>query len=101
VKCAALVQQINHEEHTRARQFIFYQKKGDQSQMKTKLKKFIEKTLDDEYPGVCVLWQGDNPTLIIPDNLKNDGWREVVSFAEALWKIMGGEVVFDCTNIVS
>lgn len=56
-------------------------------------KSYIEEVVADEYPGVKIKWKGDNPTLIIPDELENNA-PEIVEYTIAVWKLLGGEVVF-------
>lgn len=56
-------------------------------------KKEIETQLAEQFPGVGVKWDGDNPTLVIPDVMIEQS-ETIVEFASALFTEMGGEVEF-------
>ena len=56
-------------------------------------KKEYETQLADQYPGTAIKWDGDNPTLVIPDELIAQ-MKAIVNFATDLWRDMGGEVKF-------
>ena len=51
----------------------------------------MERAIAQKYPGTMVRWDGDNPTLVVPDELENQA-REIALFFTALWKYQGGEV---------
>jgi hypothetical protein len=53
----------------------------------------IQKAVAGEYPGVSIKWSGDDPTLVIPDELENKA-SEIVEYVTALWMFWGGEVKF-------
>lgn len=57
------------------------------------LKKEFEIHLADQYPGTMIKWDGDNPTLVIPDELIAQS-EAIVDFATSLFSEMGGEVEF-------
>jgi hypothetical protein len=54
-------------------------------------KPLLEESLANKYPGTTVKWNGNDPTLVIPDDL-NDKAPEIVEFATDLWTSWGGEV---------
>jgi hypothetical protein len=56
-------------------------------------KQHIEMMMSHYYPGVTIRWNGNNPTLVIPDNLvsKKD---EIIQTAEACWRVKNGKVDF-------
>lgn len=53
----------------------------------------LEKALAKEYKGAKIKWNGDDPTLVIPDELENKA-PEIVEYVTALWSAWGGEVKF-------
>ena len=61
--------------------------------MAKKWKSQIEKAVADEYPGTTIKWDGDNPTLVVPDELESKA-NEIVKFVTAVWSALGGEVKF-------
>jgi hypothetical protein len=56
-------------------------------------KALLEKALAKEYKGTTIKWNGDNPTLVIPDALENKA-SKIVEYATDLWCAWGGEVEF-------
>jgi hypothetical protein len=56
-------------------------------------KSLLEQALAEQYPGVYIKWNGDDPTLVIPDELENKA-LEIVECVTALWSAEGGEVEF-------
>jgi hypothetical protein len=56
-------------------------------------KALLEKALAKEYEGAIIRWDGDNPTLVIPDELENKA-SEIVEHVTDLWYAWGGEVKF-------
>jgi len=56
-------------------------------------KVLIEKALAKEYKGATIEWNGDDPTLVIADELENKA-SEIVEYVTALWSAWGGEVKF-------
>lgn len=56
-------------------------------------KKEYETQLAEKYPGTAIKWDGDNPTLVIPDELIAQS-EAIVGFATILFSEMGGEVEF-------
>jgi len=56
-------------------------------------KALLEKALAKEYKGATIKWNGDDPTLVIPDELENKA-SEIVEYVTALWSAWGGEVKF-------
>ena len=56
-------------------------------------KQLLEKALTKEHQGATIKWNGDNPTLIIPDELKNKE-TEIIEYITNLWSAWGGEVKF-------
>lgn len=56
-------------------------------------KRLLEKALAKEYPGTTIKWNGDDPTLVVPDELESKA-NEIVEFTTALWEAWGGEVKF-------
>ena len=59
----------------------------------------MERAIAQKYPGTTVRWDGDNPTLVVPDELENQA-REIALFFTALWKYRGGEVEFHLDKAV-
>jgi hypothetical protein len=55
-------------------------------------KPLLEKALANKCPGTTVKWNGNDPTLVIPDDL-NDKAPEIGEFTTDLWTSWGGEVV--------
>lgn len=56
-------------------------------------KKQIEQEVSAAYKGVKIKWNGDNPTLVIPDHLKPKA-REIAEYTTGIWEIHGGRVEF-------
>lgn len=56
-------------------------------------KPLLEKALAKEYPGAKIKWSGDDPTLVIPDELTAKA-PEIVEYVTDLWQSWGGEVKF-------
>lgn len=56
-------------------------------------KVLLEKALAKEYKGATIKWDGDNPTLVVPDELESKA-NEIVEYVTALWSALGGEVKF-------
>lgn len=56
-------------------------------------KRMLGKALAKEYPGTTIEWNGDDPTLVVPDELESKA-NEIVEYTTALWKAWGGEVKF-------
>jgi hypothetical protein len=61
--------------------------------MAKKWKSQIEAAVADEYPGTTIKWDGDNPTLVVPDELESKA-NEIVEYVTAVWSAWGGEVKF-------
>lgn len=56
--------------------------------------------LTDNYPGVLVKWNGDNPILEIPNELVGK-MTEIANFASGIWESWGGdELIFSFEDIV-
>jgi hypothetical protein len=55
------------------------QKEGKMSNWK----KELEQIVSAEYPGTTIKWNGDDPTLVIPDELENKA-IEIVEYVTAL-----------------
>ena len=62
--------------------------------MAEKWKSGMEQAIAQKYPGATIKWDGDNPTLVVPDELENQA-REIKLYFTALWKYWGGEVNLD------
>ena len=56
-------------------------------------KKQIETQLAEQFAGTTIKWNGDNPTLVVPDELIAQS-ETIVGFATILFSEMGGEVKF-------
>lgn len=56
-------------------------------------KKYFEKQMASNYPGVAVKWSGGAPTLVVPDNLKSKQ-DEIVALAVIAGKECGVEFRF-------
>ena len=61
--------------------------------MAKKWKSQIETAVADEYPDTKIKWDGDNPTLVVPDALESKA-NEIVEYVTAVWSELGGEVKF-------
>lgn len=61
--------------------------------MAKKWKSRIENAIADEYPGTTIKWDGDNPTLVVPDEFESRA-NEIVEYVTAVWSSLGGEVKF-------
>ena len=53
-------------------------------------KHWLETALAKEYPGITIKWDGDDPALVIPDELENKT-TEIIEYTSALWEAWGGE----------
>jgi len=60
-------------------------------------KRLLEKALAKEYKGATIKWNGDDPTLVIPDELENKA-LEIVEYVIVLWSAWGGEIRFDMSK---
>jgi hypothetical protein len=54
----------------------------------------VESAIAASYPGVTIRWDGDNPTLVIPDELIAQA-ADIAASVQALYKYRGGKVEFD------
>ncbi len=54
-------------------------------------KPLLEKALAKEYPGTAIKWNGDDPMLIVPDELEAKE-NEIIEYVTALWEAWGGEM---------
>jgi hypothetical protein len=63
--------------------------------MAKKWKALLETALAAEYPGTTIKWDGDDPTLVVPDELESKV-HEIVEYATAVVRrcLGGGEVKF-------
>lgn len=61
--------------------------------MEKKWKCQIENAVASKYPGTTIKWNGDDPTLVIPDELENKA-NEIVEYTTTIWASFGGEVKF-------
>ena len=62
-------------------------------------KSAMEQAISQKYPGTTVRWGGNNPTLVVPDELENQA-REITVYFTAIWGHLGGEVKFDLDKAV-
>jgi hypothetical protein len=53
----------------------------------------FEKEVAKEYQGTRIEWDGDDPTLVVPEELEGKV-LEIVEYTTGLWKAWGGEVKF-------
>ena len=60
-------------------------------------KALLENAISKEYEGATLKWDGDAPTLVIPDELENKA-PEIVEYVTALWSAWGGEIRFDMSK---
>lgn len=63
-------------------------------------KEVVEDSLAEAYKGVTIKWNGDDPTLVIPNELIHKQ-AEIVEYTEAIWFAYGGEVEFNQKLAVS
>lgn len=59
-----------------------------------KWKKLFEDGIGREFPGVSVKWNGENPTLVVPDNRKRQK-RAIVAFSVVLAEELGVVIKFN------
>lgn len=54
----------------------------------------VERLMKHFYPRVTILWDGNDPTLVIPDDLISQK-DAIVEMAEKIWLLKHGKVEFE------
>jgi hypothetical protein len=61
--------------------------------MDKETKAIVNDILKDKYPGSKIKWQGNDPTLIIPDNLEKKQ-KQIIRFITSILLSLGIAVEF-------